>query len=102
MSSRANRRASTIAMAETPAMLVTIAWPPVDFRRAAPIGMATMAKTANAVSTPPLTTDDMTFKRPVASQISGAMMATEVAQVNAAANLASGAELAATQSQTSP
>ena len=63
-----------------------------------PSASATRAK---AASTAALVPDDMTLRRPVASQTSGAMMSTEVEQLTAAANFASTGERAATQSQMS-
>src|ERR1035438_8395939 len=81
MSSRASRSATAIAIEDRTAIVAMILWYVLD-----PSASAMRAK---AASTAELVPDDMTFKRSVASQISGAMMSTEVELLNAAANFAS-------------
>ena len=94
MSSRASISATIMTIEDTPAIVPMILWCVLD--------PSTSATRAKAASTPELPADDMTLRRPAASQTNGATMSTEVEQLKAAANFASMGERAATQSQMSP
>ena len=76
---------------DTPAIVPMILCRVLD-----PSASATRAK---AASTPELVADDMTLRRPTASQTNGARMSTDVEHLTAAANFVSTGERAATNSQ---